>query len=180
MMYQTAVISETRLSRKAGPVCITLLAMRPAKSFWKKAQLCRTTCQWLCQRIMLATLAAIAWFMTRFCAVSASGRPISSTAAMPSSIGSDSASSLSGWLEVTSVTTRPIKTGMVASSSATMKPVMNSSDEQPFRLAGKVPVEGGQARRRLRTLRHLGRIQGFFEQLEHDGLKEAGRHRRPG
>ncbi len=55
------MIVATRLSRKAGPVCITLLAMRPAKSFWKKAQLWRTTCQWLCQRIMLATFTAIAW-----------------------------------------------------------------------------------------------------------------------
>ena len=31
------------------------LAMRPAKSFWKKGQLWRTTCQWLCQRIRLVT-----------------------------------------------------------------------------------------------------------------------------
>ncbi len=44
-MYQTAVRSATRLSRIAGPVCITRLAMRPAKSFWKKVQLWRTTCQ---------------------------------------------------------------------------------------------------------------------------------------
>ena len=34
-MYQTAVISATTLSRIAGPVCITRVAMRPAKSFWK-------------------------------------------------------------------------------------------------------------------------------------------------
>ena len=51
-MYQTAVSSATRLSRIDGPVCITRLAMRPAKSFWKNAQLWRTTCQWFCQRIM--------------------------------------------------------------------------------------------------------------------------------
>ena len=53
MTYQTAVTDATRLSRTAGPVCITRLEMRPAKSFWKNAQLCRTTCQWLCQRIRL-------------------------------------------------------------------------------------------------------------------------------
>ena len=63
-MNQTAVSSETRLSRIAGPVCITRVAMRPAKSFWKKAHDWRATCQWFCQRIRLATLAAIAWFIT--------------------------------------------------------------------------------------------------------------------
>ena len=65
-MYQTPVISATRLSRIAGPVCITRLAMRPAKSFWKNAQDWRATCQWFCQRIRLATLAAMAWLVTRF------------------------------------------------------------------------------------------------------------------
>ena len=84
-MYQTAVSSATSVSRIAGPVCMTRLAMRPAKSFWKNAQLCRTTCQWLCQRIMLPTLAAIAWLAMMFCAVSASGRSTSSTTAMPAS-----------------------------------------------------------------------------------------------
>ena len=42
-----------RSRASAGPVCMTRLAMRPAKSFWKKVQLWRTTCQWLCQRIRL-------------------------------------------------------------------------------------------------------------------------------
>ena len=37
-MNHTAVSSETRLSRSAGPVCMTRVAMRPAKSFWKNAQ----------------------------------------------------------------------------------------------------------------------------------------------
>ena len=44
-MYQTAVSSATSVSRIAGPVCMTRLAMRPAKSFWKNAQLWRTTYQ---------------------------------------------------------------------------------------------------------------------------------------
>src|SRR5213082_754598 len=39
------------LSRSACAVVITRLAMRPAKSFLKNGQLCRMTCQWLCQRI---------------------------------------------------------------------------------------------------------------------------------
>ena len=50
-MYQTARMLAITLSRSAFAVCITRLAMRPAKSFWKNGQLCRTTCQWLCQRI---------------------------------------------------------------------------------------------------------------------------------
>jgi hypothetical protein len=64
-MYQMAVTDETRLSRSAGPVCITRLEMRPAKSFWKKAQLWRTTCQWLCHRIRLVNGPAMAWLVTR-------------------------------------------------------------------------------------------------------------------
>ena len=55
-MYQTALVPATTLSRRAGPVCMIRLAMRPAKSFWKKVQLWRTTCQWLCQRIRLVRL----------------------------------------------------------------------------------------------------------------------------
>ena len=41
------------LSRSAFSVCMTRLAMRPAKSFWKKGRFWRITCQWLCQRIRL-------------------------------------------------------------------------------------------------------------------------------
>ena len=65
-MYQTPVISATTVSRIAGPVCITRLAMRPAKSFWKNAQDWRTTCQWFCQRMRFDTLAEIAWLVSRF------------------------------------------------------------------------------------------------------------------
>src|SRR6516225_9320084 len=81
-MYQTLVSSATRVSRIAGPVCITRLAMRPAKSFWKNAQDWRTTYQWFCHRMRLETLAEIAWFAIRFCAVSAIGRATSSTSAI--------------------------------------------------------------------------------------------------
>ncbi|WP_315855139.1 hypothetical protein [Chenggangzhangella methanolivorans] len=42
-MCQSASTVCTMLSRSAGPVCITLVAMRPAKSFWKKPQDWRTT-----------------------------------------------------------------------------------------------------------------------------------------
>ena len=41
--YQMASTSCTTDSRSAGPVWITLLATRPAKSFWKKPRLWRST-----------------------------------------------------------------------------------------------------------------------------------------
>jgi hypothetical protein len=43
------------LSRSALLVCMTRLAMRPAKSFWKKGRFWRMTCQWLCQRMRFVT-----------------------------------------------------------------------------------------------------------------------------
>ena len=49
-MYQTALMVAVKVERTDGAVCMTRLEMRPAKSFWKKAQLCRTTCQCACQR----------------------------------------------------------------------------------------------------------------------------------
>jgi hypothetical protein len=72
-MYQTARMQLTTLSRSALLVCITRLAMRPAKSFWKKGQLWRTTCQWLCQRIRLVTPGSTALLRTRLSASSISG-----------------------------------------------------------------------------------------------------------
>ncbi len=116
----------------AGPVCITRVAMRPAKSFWKNAQDCRTTCQWFCQRMRFETLAAIAWFISRCWVTMASGRASSSTAAMPSSIGQAFVRTSSGSVLVTSVTTLPMNTGMVISSSATTKPMANKPMNSPF------------------------------------------------
>ena len=131
-MYQTPVISATSVSRIAGPVCITRLAMRPAKSFWKNAHDWRTTCQWFCQRMRFDTFAAIAWFDSRFCVVSASGRTNSSTTAMTSSVLPCSANSVFGSALVTNVTTRPMKIGISVSSSATAKPATNSAANRPF------------------------------------------------
>ena len=51
---------------------------------------------------------------------------------MPSSIGQFSVHSVSGLLDVTSVTMRPMKAGMEASSSATMKPATNSAANRPL------------------------------------------------
>ena len=64
-MYQTAVTEAASVERTAGPVCITRLEMRPAKSFWKNAQLWRTTCQCACQRIRPVNGAASAWLVMR-------------------------------------------------------------------------------------------------------------------
>ena len=61
-MYQIARMLDTTHSRTALLVCITRLAMRPAKSFWKKGQLCRTTCQWLCHRMRLVAPGTTALF----------------------------------------------------------------------------------------------------------------------
>ena len=131
-MYQTLVSSATRVSRIAGPVCITRLAMRPAKSFWKNVHDWRTTYQWFCQRMRFDTLADTAWLAIRFCVVIANGRAISSTSAMPRRCGQKFANSLSGGLEVISVTMRPMKMGIVESSSATMKPAANSPANSPL------------------------------------------------
>ena len=131
-MYQTLVSSATSVSRIAGPVCITRLAMRPAKSFWKKVQDWRTTYQWFCHLMRLDTFAEIAWFAIRFCAVSASGRAISSTSAIARRCGQNFANSSSGGLAVINVTMRPMNTGMVESSSATTKPAANRAANKPF------------------------------------------------
>ena len=130
-MYQTAVSSATSVSRIAGPVCMTRVAMRPAKSFWKNAHDWRTTYQWFCQRIRFETLAAIAWFETRFCAVRAIGRSTRSTNAMPSRCGQNFSNSSSGLFDVMSVTMRPMNTGMRVSSSATTNPAANRPSKRP-------------------------------------------------
>ncbi len=107
-MYQTASVAITTLSRSAGPVCITRLAIRPAKSFWKNVQLCRTTCQWFCQRIMLDKPGAIAWLVTRMLRQQRSRpRRISSTAAIPSSCRPCSRNSVAGVLRGDTMPTPP-------------------------------------------------------------------------
>lgn len=90
------------------------------------------TCQWLCQRMRLVTLAAIAWFITRCWVVAASGRSTTSTPAMPSSIGQAVANSSSGRELLTSTTSRPMNTGISSSSNATTKPMANSAMNRPF------------------------------------------------
>ena len=147
-MYQTARMLETTLSRTALLVCITRLAMRPAKSFWKKGQLWRTTCQWLCQRIRLVTPGTTMLLRTTLSASSTSGRPSSTSAPIASSIGSACCTA--------------------AARSAALHQAHQAADEerdhgvdqrhrqagdeqgavQPARLADEVPVEGPQPGRR--------------------------------
>src|SRR3972149_3776422 len=74
-MYHTARMADITLSRRALAVCITRLAMRPAKSFWKNGQFWRTTCQWLCQRIMLVTPGMSAFWRLAMSADSSRGGP---------------------------------------------------------------------------------------------------------
>jgi hypothetical protein len=130
-MYQTARMHETTLSRTALLVCITRLAMRPAKSFWKNGQLWRTTCQWLCQRIRLVTPGSTALLRTRLSSSSASGRPMSTSAAMPMSAGSAPASAAARSVDSISRTSLPMKTGISVSISATARPVANIATKSP-------------------------------------------------
>ena len=104
---------------------MTRLAMRPAKSFWKKGQLCRTTCQWLCQRIRLVAPGTTALLRTRLSARSASGLPISTSAPIPISAGRARAIAASRWSVCMSETRRPMNQGIEVSMSATSRPVAN-------------------------------------------------------
>ena len=101
--------------------------MRPAKSFWKNVQLCRTTCQWFCQRTMLDRPGFTIWLISTTWPMNTIGRTSSSTPAMVRSCGQVSRSRSAGaWVE-TSPTTRPMKAGMVTSSIAIRPPKMNSA-----------------------------------------------------
>jgi hypothetical protein len=64
-MYQSAVTEAVKVERTEAPVCITRLEMRPAKSFWKNAQLWRTTCQCACQRTRPVNGAEMPWLAMR-------------------------------------------------------------------------------------------------------------------
>ena len=131
-MYQTARMLAITLSRNALAVCMTRLAMRPAKSFWKNGQFCRTTCQWLCQRIMLVTPGISAFWRINMSARLASGRTKSTSATMPASKGH--CASRAAWRSTASIseTSFPMNTGITVSISATARLVMNMSAYQPL------------------------------------------------
>ena len=171
-MYQTLVIIATRLSRIAGPVCITRLEMRPAKSFWKKFHDCRTTCQWFCQRMRFDRLAAIAWFIRRFCSAIAAGRAISSTSAMPSRMCHDCANSVFGSLALTSDTTRAHEHRNQNVEQRDGKTGGEQGDEQSLRLTRIVPIEREQ---RCGRLRFVGLTVGFSSRSKNENIRVSTR-----
>ena len=125
------MIDSTTLSRNAGPVCMTRAAMRPAKSFWKKVQPCRTTCQWLCQRTRFVRPGTSIRLATISCAKCAAGRNTRNSAAINSNCPPASGQIASGAVEETSETMRPRQTGISASVIATPKPVANKAASGP-------------------------------------------------
>ncbi len=161
------VIIATMLSRTAGPVCITRLEMRPAKSFWKKFQDCRTTCQWFCQRMRFDRLAAIAWFIRRFWNAIAAGRANSSTSAMPISTCHDCANSVFGSLALTSDDDTAHEHRNQNVEQRDREAGAEQGDEQSLRLTRIVPVERDQRRWRLRFVRRDGRLQQPFKERKH-------------
>ena len=74
----------------------------------------------------------IAWLVIRFCRLSAKGRATSRMSAMPTSCGQLSCSSEPGSWPETRATTRPIKTGIVVSRIATIKPATKSAATRCF------------------------------------------------
>ena len=112
-------MADITLSRSDCAVCMTRLAMRPAKSFWKNGQLCRSTCQWLCQRTMLVTPGISALWRIAMSAICSSGRTISTTSIIADSTGAFAASAAARSGAAISATSWPMKTGMLISASAT-------------------------------------------------------------
>ena len=130
-MYHTALIVITTLSRSAGPVCITRAAMRPAKSFWKKVQPWRTTCQWFCQRTRLVSPGTSAWLVISALAKWVHGRSTRISPAIAASCQPASRQIAPPSCAVTSVTTRPRHPGIAAAHSATASPVTTSAINRP-------------------------------------------------
>ena len=116
-MYQTARMLDITLSRSAFAVCITRLAMRPAKSFWKNGQLWRTTCQWLCQRIRLVAPGISTLWRIEMSTHATSGRATSTRTTIATSSGHCASSA--AWRSVASIsdTSLPMKSGITVSIS---------------------------------------------------------------
>jgi hypothetical protein len=131
-MYQTARMLDIALSRSELAVCMTRFAIRPAKSFWKNGQLWRTTCQWLCQRIRLVAPGTSALCRIATSLKIASGRTTSTRAIIATSIGVSAASAAARSVVSISATSRPMKSGITVSSSATARLAANIAAYQPF------------------------------------------------
>ena len=132
MMPHTAVIPAMALWRTAGPVSITRAAMRPAKSFWKNGQLCRTTCKWLCQRTRLVMPATMPALLIMLWQAIASGRPTSRTATMAASRPAWSPSTCGPVAVVIRRMRRPMNQGTDESSSATQSPAAKRATNRLF------------------------------------------------
>ena len=122
------------------------------------------------------TLAAIAWLAIRFCEACASGRATSSTTAMPRRCGQNVANSSRGGVAVIKVTMRPMKTGMVESSSATTKPAANNATNRPFAWRAKCQKKamkpgGGAA--------SSGKSVGFSSRSNSENMARARNGARP-
>ena len=83
------------------------------------------------------TFAVIAWLASKFCAVIAMGRATSKISAMPMSAAPCSANNVAGCALVTSVTTCPMKIGIIVSRMATMKPATNRATNRGFACLAK-------------------------------------------
>ena len=108
---------------------MTLLAIRPAKSFWKKVQFCRITCQWLCQRTRLTIEGTMAWLRTSWSRTNVTGRMTSRTATIQRKV-CQWALNISPLVVVASMpTTRPTKIGIMASAT---EPTATSPMRRPI------------------------------------------------
>ncbi len=108
----------------------------------------------------------IAWLVIRFCTSIAAGRTTSRTSAMASSCGHESCNTACGVRLDTIVTTRPTKTGIVVSSSATTRPAANSATTKPAGLARMMPIERAEPGRRRAGRKRRG-FEQIFEKPEH-------------
>jgi len=81
----------------------------------------------------------------------------------------------SGGVLVTMVTTRPMNHGTRAVGERDAQLNHEQGREQPLRLAGKVPQEGDQSRRRFGVVRRRCRRQESFKKCKHFGWLQAPR-----
>ena len=141
--------------------------MRPAKSFWKNVQLCRTTCQWFCQRIMLDRPGLTIWLISTMWPSNTDGRISSSTTAMPASCGQASRSSASGACVGDQADDAADEGGDGHVQHRDQAAEHEQRDDQPALLADEVPVERPQPRGRRRLGLPGGGVEQGFGAAEH-------------
>ena len=154
--YQTASIVRFAAISMASPACITLLPMRPAKSFWKKVQDCRMTCQWLCQRTRSMRFGVEAWLRTSVSAAKVSGRS-RTTASMSSRRSPCVLQSAPDGVVASMPTIQPTKTGSMASATEPRATSTKRATKRAAELAEEIGEEAADAGRRLPVGRERGR-----------------------